>query len=114
MLVVEDDLATCNALRWILARCGCEVRVTGTIAEAIAALSSQPDFVILDLMLPDGNGVEILRRLGRGDAQIRVIVTTGVSDSGSLKDVQRFSPVSLLQKPVDLQEMLRVMGLHMG
>ncbi len=68
VLLIEDEANIAEAIRFILSRDGWQVRVLGqgTGAQAMVA-QYQPDVVILDLMLPDMSGLEILTAL-RADA----------------------------------------------
>jgi two-component system, response regulator RegA len=111
VLVVEDDRATSSALRVLLARKGWEVQVAASLADAMAAIDSAPDVVILDLMLPDGNGEAVLERARQSKLPSRIIVTTGASDQNRLAAVQRLGPDALLMKPIDFQELYRHLAL---
>ena len=64
ILVVEDDAATRSALCEYLAAAGYRVRTAGSGGEGLAALqgSSDVDAVLLDLVMPDMDGFELLRR----------------------------------------------------
>jgi DNA-binding response OmpR family regulator len=59
--LVEDDRATCGALGAIFRRRGWDVTTASTVAKALALLPTAPACVVLDLMLPHGNGVWLLR-----------------------------------------------------
>src|SRR5690606_10765905 len=61
LLLVDDDAYSAKALRLLLTNWGCDVTVAGSIAEAKAALTEGFNHIILDLMLPDGDGAELLR-----------------------------------------------------
>jgi two-component system response regulator RegA len=58
LLIVDDHEPTRSALRTLFALKGWDVRVAGTLADGLGLLSPPPDCVLLDLMLPDGNGDE--------------------------------------------------------
>src|SRR5690349_17068127 len=62
VLVVEDDRTARRALALLLRHRGFVVSEAGTIAEAVAGLAAGLDWVLLDLMLPDGCGFEVYRR----------------------------------------------------
>src|SRR5262245_24848007 len=64
VLVVEDDESSRNALQFLLASSGWEVDLANNLAEALDLLKkSPPDSVVLDLMLPDGDGTLLLEYL---------------------------------------------------
>ena len=111
MLIVEDDLVSASALRSILTRKGCEVSLATTLAGALPHLADPPDVILLDLMLPDGNGAEVLRRLRAADSPARVVVTTAVSDPTRLREVQALRPDRVLRKPIDVVDLLGAIGI---
>ena len=64
VLVVEDDSMISKLLSIVLEHHGFEVKVADDYATAAASLEeSEPALVLLDLMLPDGNGLDLLRWL---------------------------------------------------
>jgi len=106
ILLVEDDRSTSNALRQLLTAYGYQVAIVGTVAEALAAIDDSLWGVILDLMLPDGDGADVLRKLRSVGSQARVCITTGVSSPVWLQRVQALAPDCILQKPIDLAQLL--------
>jgi DNA-binding response OmpR family regulator len=111
ILIVEDDANIGSALSSILTRKGCDVIHVRTLRDGLAALSRRPDHVILDLMLPDGDGIELLRGVRQGDANPRVVVTTALTDASRLRDVQLLRPHRILRKPLDLVDLLDAIGM---
>ena len=64
LLLVDDDEHTCEAMRRLLGRTGYAVACVCSGAEALALLDDlTPDLVILDWMMPDMDGLEVLRRV---------------------------------------------------
>ena len=64
ILIVEDDAHLRDGLAYNLERAGYEVRCAGTAADGLeAARTASPDLVVLDLMLPDGSGMDVLAKL---------------------------------------------------
>lgn len=110
MLLVEDDRATYTALRTLLALKGWQVDLATTVADALAALDPPPAWIILDLMLPDGNGLSVLQAVRSRRLGCRVAVTTGSNDPTVLNAVWGLGPEILLRKPIDLPELLRGVG----
>jgi CheY-like chemotaxis protein len=109
VLVVEDDDAAFNGLKRLLEHYGCEVERAGTVAEAIEQLEHGPDFVFLDLMLPDGEGTRVLERIRMGNLPARVIVVTGATERGLLWRAKSLQPEAMLPKPLDFLQVLELM-----
>ena len=105
VLLVEDDAATLKALTRVLIMCGYEVLSATTLTKAAAQLVWQPDFVLLDLMLPDGSGLDFLSRVRRHDESTLVAVISAGSDDLIAKAL-RLEPDALFRKPVDLPRLL--------
>jgi DNA-binding response OmpR family regulator len=77
LLVVEDEARIAELLRAGLSRAGFVVDAVATVADASAALPVAPyDAVILDLGLPDGDGLEFLAGLRRTGTAVPVLVLT--------------------------------------
>jgi two-component system alkaline phosphatase synthesis response regulator PhoP len=77
ILIVEDEVAIRAALAESLRLDGHRVVEAGTLAEGRALLAAQlPDLVLLDVRLPDGNGLELLREIRARGAEVPVLVLT--------------------------------------
>jgi CheY-like chemotaxis protein len=106
-LIVEDDRVSRTALVKILEQMGHELETAVTVAEGLAKLSLGPEYVLLDLMLPDGSGVAVLEQIRRDSLPIKVAVTTGTSDREMLEAVNRLKPDALFLKPLHLPDIAR-------
>ncbi len=106
---MEDDLVSASALMAILTRRGFEVLHASTVAAGLAMLDEKPDTVILDLMLPDGDGAAVLKHIRAAGLPTRVVVTTAVHDAARLADVRALGPDLVMQKPIDLAGLLQVL-----
>src|SRR6188472_1013023 len=74
ILVVEDHKETRAALQRLLKRWGHEVRSARTLLEAYQCLSEKEfDVILLDIVLPDGEGFELLERASVGHAYVVVV-----------------------------------------
>jgi len=81
VLVVEDDPIVAEVVSSYLTRAGHDVRSAATVAAAVRAAAQQPpDVVVLDVMLPDGTGLELCTRLRR-DTGCAVIVLSALGSS---------------------------------
>jgi DNA-binding response OmpR family regulator len=112
LLLVEDDSRTHNALRKILSRLGWEVHSAMTVAGGLALLDIKPEAIILDLMLPDGDGEVVLRKVRTDLLPAKVAITTGIEDHRRLEEIRKLRPDALLRKPLDLNDLLRVFGVN--
>ena len=73
ILVVEDDRDLCELLEYNLGRSGYQVQTAGRISEARKELEhGRPDLIVLDVMLPDGDGFDYCREL-RADRALRAV-----------------------------------------
>jgi serine phosphatase RsbU (regulator of sigma subunit) len=83
LLLVEDDRADALLVEELIADAAADIGFVWaqSISDAEAKLAdSRPDCVLLDLNLPDANGIDALRRLGKLDPTIPIIVLTGLTD----------------------------------
>lgn len=114
VLIVEDDPATRRSLGRLFARNGWHVTEAADSSEAILALDANdapPDWMILDLMLPDGDGEFMLRRVRKTRLPVRVAVCTGAESPQRLAAVSRFAPDLLVREPIDMAALLEACSL---
>src|SRR5919198_1008926 len=82
VLVVEDEPTIADILSRYLTRAGYTARTVGDGLEAVAAVSARrPDLIVLDIMLPGIDGLEVMRRVRAGEGRpIGVILLTAKGD----------------------------------
>ena len=105
LLIVEDHDLSRRALAKLLERLGWEVRAAASIAEGLELLDQEPDCLVLDLMLPDGDGESVLRAVRERHLRTRVVVATGTGDEGRLDAVRGLRPDAILRKPLKVDEL---------
>src|SRR5690242_12946376 len=105
LLVVEDDEFTRRVWEIIFGRRGWDVVVAGTLAEGLKLLDPAPDYLILDLILPDGEGEAILRKVRELGLGTRVAVTTTIEDQWELDFIRSLCPEAVLEKPMGVGEL---------
>ncbi|MCA9599727.1 MAG: response regulator transcription factor [Myxococcales bacterium] len=107
MLVVEDDRSLRLGLEKTLRSQGYRVRVAGTGSEGLeAALAERPDVMLLDLMLPEMNGFEVLREIRARDTELPIVILTA---KGSEEDKVRgleLGADDYVVKPFGISELL--------
>lgn len=106
ILVVDDEPQILRVLRINLVARQYEVVTAGTGAEALSsAKTDHPDLIILDLGLPDIDGVEVIRRL-RAWTRVPVIVLSGRVDSRDKVDALDVGADDYVTKPFSVDELL--------
>lgn len=106
LLVVDDDPAVVGMLRDYFAPRSFEVLTAGTGGEAVQLASQEkPDTVILDLVLPDFSGEEVLRQIKKSLPNIRVLILTGQTDPGLEPRLRRLGCDSFQAKGTSLRSL---------
>src|SRR3954463_2952807 len=87
------------------------VEIARTGAEGLERVAAAcPDVILLDLRLPDQSGLEVLRGLRQIDARIPVVMVTVARSADSAIEAMRHGAYDYLLKPIDLQNLGRVIG----
>lgn len=106
ILVVDDEPSIRTLLKSTLARAGYAVIEAATAREAVtAAQIDKPDLVLLDLGLPDRDGLEIIASL-RGDSGLPVIIVSAREDSEQKVAALDLGAEDYVTKPFDTEELL--------
>ncbi len=109
VLLIEDEPNIIEAIRFILARDGWEVDVHSDGATALDAVARKsPDLVILDVMLPNRSGYDILAdlRAGAGTAALPVLMLTARGQSKDREMAERIGASRFMTKPFSNAEVL--------
>ncbi|PWB76555.1 MAG: hypothetical protein C3F15_05190 [Holophagae bacterium] len=104
--IVDDDAAIRELLSFMVAEDGCRVESFLSGAEVLAASGAKPAAVLLDLMMPEIDGVEVLKELRRRLPALPVIILTAVSDIARAVEVTKLGAYDYLTKPVDKDRLL--------
>jgi two-component system repressor protein LuxO len=109
VLLVEDSELARDALRLLLQVTGHRVSVAATVAEALStARAERPDLVLLDLTLPDGEGLAIVRELLVEENPPTFVALTGHDTREVADRCLAAGCASVLVKPVTSKELLAV------
>jgi CheY-like chemotaxis protein len=105
VLVVEDNALVTSATRILLEDAGFRVSTAGRVAEAYAICQSDPpDVILLDLRLPDGDGLTLLNRLRADGGRAPVVAAVTGRDEPQIRQrCLRAGCVDVLLKPVDVR-----------
>jgi response regulator of citrate/malate metabolism len=111
-LVVDDDFMVADIHRRLVERdrrfsvCA----VAHSAAEAMRSVKDhQPELILLDIYLPDRNGLDVLRALRSIDADCDVVVISAANDLSTIRSVMRLGGVHFLVKPFDSDALISVL-----
>jgi two-component system response regulator PilR (NtrC family) len=111
VLVVDDEPDLRTLYELTLLREGYRVEAAGSLAEAVAQLASKKfDAVITDMRLPDGQGIDLLRRMVTEQRAERCIVMTAYGSAENAVEALKAGAFDYLTKPVDLKQFRSVVA----
>ncbi|MBD3337187.1 MAG: response regulator [Candidatus Eisenbacteria bacterium] len=106
VLIIDDQPLIRKSMRRVLEDEGLQVLTAADGKEGLEAFKSQrPRIVILDMKLPDSNGLEILPELFRTDPAVGVIMVTAYGDMKSAVEAMKLGAQDFLRKPYEVEEL---------
>lgn len=104
--VLEDDAAIQSLFRTLCELAGYEVCTYGSIrAFAARAEDDRPGCLVLDLMLPDGSGIEVLQQLAASGNEMPVVFMSGMASVGEAVRALKLGSLDFVEKPFELSRM---------
>jgi two-component system, cell cycle response regulator DivK len=103
-LIIEDNENNLELIRFILENANYKTRFAMTGLEGVKqAITIPPDFIILDIQLPDINGLEVLKRIRNHPAgqTIPIIAMTSYAMSGDREKLLAAGCTAYIEKPID-------------
>lgn len=113
ILLVEDDYALAMGTEYALQSEGYRVILAGTIEEARKNLDKTVDLILLDVMLPDGNGYDFCREVRQQNWEIPIIFLTAVSEEVNIVQGLDLGADDYIAKPYRVKELLSRVGAHL-
>lgn len=114
ILLVEDNDELRRLYTELLVKKNYEIETAPNGADGIEKLGSfNPDIVILDIMLPDTNGIEILKQIKSNERykKLPVIMLTGVSEIKKIQKSLELGAVGYIMKGSSIEEISRKIGM---
>jgi two-component system response regulator RegA len=117
ILIVEDDEMFRQRLARALTDRGLEVRTAGDAQAALveARKGEPPELAVVDLRMPGGSGLDVVRELKALEPAMRILVLTGYGSIVTAVEAIKLGATNYLTKPADADEILNVLqGGHEG
>src|SRR5258706_8948736 len=105
ILILDDEPNIGASLRLILEREGYAITIVGTVAEA-KAVCDRADALLLDVRLPDGSGIDLLRHLRERDLPAPAIMISGHATIADAVEATRAGAFDFLEKPLSRDKVL--------
>jgi DNA-binding NtrC family response regulator len=99
--VVDDEPAVRELVRYLVSAAGYRVDTFASGAEVLASVAPLPDAVLLDLMMPEVDGVTALKELKRRSPGLPVLILTALNDVRQAVEVTKLGAFDYLVKPFD-------------
>ena len=100
LLIVDDEETICQGCRRILGREGFRVQTSTDASEGLSlAREWRYDAILLDIRMPDMDGIEFLEELRKTDSEVPVIIITGYPSTASEAAAKRLGAAHYITKP---------------
>jgi two-component system, NtrC family, response regulator HydG len=111
ILLVDDEEALCTAAEKILSKAGYHVTSANTAQDGLARFESAgADLLITDLMLPDLDGISLLKRAREMRPTVEIIVITGHGTVEKAVEAMRLGAYDFIEKPLDRDALLKAVS----
>ena len=103
ILVVDDEQDICKTIKDALEKEGYVVEIAGSGNEALSLFKSvKPDLVLIDVRMPEMNGVDLLKKLREIDKDVPVAMITAYEDMALAEESLKLGAYDYIKKPFDL------------
>lgn len=115
VLIVDDELEVRQILQEFLAHKGYEVHAAESGPEALNALDTfKPDVVLLDVSMPEMDGVETLKRIVALQPTLPIIMVTANADVGITSKLLGLGAADYIPKPFDLEYLDQAVSIQVS
>jgi CheY-like chemotaxis protein len=118
ILIIDDDAAVSRTLSLILSRAGYQVSTVTSGRKGLEMLSSEEfDLVLTDIIMPELDGIEAIRRIRTDHPGLRIIAMSGggqIDKADFLHMAQALGADRVLEKPVRSERLLELVGSVMA
>jgi DNA-binding NtrC family response regulator len=108
-LIIDDDTNACEALAELIAEQGFTTGTAASLADAREQLRNAPDLILVDLLLPDGSGLDLIKNLPPNPIT-EVVIVTGHASLESSIEAMRHGATDYLLKPIHLAQLKSILS----
>ncbi|MFH1683780.1 MAG: response regulator [Candidatus Margulisiibacteriota bacterium] len=110
ILVVDDEQAVCDVLKKFLGKKGYTGLTALSGQEALEIIKNEkPKIVLLDIRMPEMNGIEVLKKIREIDQQIGIVMITAVHEEETAKKCIKLGAYDYITKPFGLEYLENVL-----
>ena len=111
ILIIDDELEMCLSLAELLESHGYSTEYATGIRDAATILESRNfHLILLDIRMPDGNGVEFLHVIKARDRSIPVLMISAYASVENVARAMKYGAVNFFSKPIDMPSLLEEVG----
>ncbi len=106
IFIVDDELAISKLLSyWVKEKWKYDIEVFSNGEDVLRRLNAKPDLILLDIMLPGMNGIDILKRVKQFDENLPVIILSAQGSIEVAVEALKFGAFDYFPKPIDTQRL---------
>lgn len=111
VLIVDDSAFTRSIHNQIITSAGYQTLEAASGAEAVATFEEEkPDLVVMDLLMPDMDGMDAIRRILKINADARIVICSVDRQRYRRKEAKEIGAVGFVSKPVNADEMIELLS----
>ncbi|HMM77345.1 MAG TPA: response regulator transcription factor [Gammaproteobacteria bacterium] len=115
VLLVDDDAVLLRVMAQAFSRRGYEAVCADSAASALTACAeAQPGYAVVDLRMPDGNGLQLIPRLLQSNPALCIVVLTGFASIATAVEAVKLGAHQYLTKPADVDDVIAAFGYAPG
>ena len=115
VLIVDDEQAICDTIGWILEKEGYNVHTAMDFETATELINNRDyDIYFLDLVLPGGNGIDLIKLIKELNRKGVIIVITGYPNIPTLIDSIRLDAYDYIKKPINKEDLKNIIKLALS
>ncbi len=108
--VIDDEAAIQHLFKRIGKLCGFEVECHGTAESFLSSYSDErPGCLVIDLMLPDRSGMEVLQEITELGCELPVVFMSGMARVSEAVQALKLGSIDFLEKPFDVQQIAEIL-----